>query len=138
LPRISIKAIVIAFVAEIAADILIQLFLIALFAGDRTHTHLSEAEARALMQEVFETTAFLPWAMVLGMATTVGGAYLAARLAKRIPYYHGLAMGLVAIAYIVIECKGSLDGYAWLGVVLTIPASLWGAHLAKKHMPPEP
>ena len=36
--------------------------------------------------------------MVFGTAaTTIGGAYLAARIAKRIPYYHGLAMGIVGM-----------------------------------------
>jgi len=135
-PRISIKAIAIAFIAEFAADILCQLFLFALFAGDAP-SQMSPEEQLAFTQKVVETTAFLPWAMVLGMATTVGGAYFAARLAKRIPYYHGLAMGIVGIVYILVVSRGDFDGYTWIGLLLTLPASLYGAHLARKHMPPE-
>jgi nicotinamide riboside transporter PnuC len=136
-PRISFKAIAIAFIAELAADILCQLFLFALFAGDMANSQMTAEEQQAFAQKVIETTALLPWAMVLGMATTVGGAYFAARLAQRIPYYHGLAMGIVGIVYILLMSRGDFDGYTWIGLLLTIPASLFGAHLARKHMPPE-
>jgi len=136
-PPISIKAIAIAFVAELAADFICQMLLFSVFAGDTSTSQMSAEELQALTQKIIETTAIIPVAMVLGMATTVGGAYFAARLAKKIPYYHGLAMGIVGVVYILIVSRGSFDGYTRLGLLLTIPASLYGAHLARKQMPPE-
>ena len=48
--------------------------------------------------------------MVFGMATTVLGGYLAARIAKRIPYYHGLAMGIVGMLFILITWDAGSSG----------------------------
>jgi hypothetical protein len=72
--------------------------------------------------------------MMFGTATTIGGGYLAARLAKQIPYYHGLAMGVLGIVYILVGWNGDLGWLNVLALLITIPASLYGAHLAKKHM----
>lgn len=135
MPPISFVAIAIAFIAELAADSLIQMFLFMLFAGDQLRTGMSEADYQALVQNVFETTALPYWVMAFGLATTIGGAYLAARIAKRIPYYHGLAIGIVGVLYVVIA-SDALDGQAWLGILLTIPLSLYGAHLARRHLGP--
>jgi len=136
MPPISFLAIAMAFATELVADWIIQMLLFMLFAGDQMHTGMSEEEYQALVQSVLQTTALPHWVMAFGLATTVGGAYLAARIAKRIPYYHGLAMGIVGIIYIV-AASDELDGQAWLGILVTIPLSLFGAHLARKHLPVE-
>jgi hypothetical protein len=134
MPPISFIAIVMAFAAELVADWLIQMFLFLMFAGDQLHTGMSDEEYQALVQNVLANTALPQWVMIFGLATTIAGAYAAARIAKRIPYYHGLAMGIVGIIYIVVA-SDALDGQAWLGILVTIPLSLFGAHLARKHMP---
>jgi hypothetical protein len=67
----------------------------------------------------------------------VGGAYLAARLARRIPYYHGLAMGILGVLFVLVTWNREAGWLNVLGMLVTIPASLYGAHLAKKHMPAE-
>ena len=104
MPSIDIKAIVIAFATEFAADFIIGSLLLVYFAGNQLVTgHDRRSRSSRSARRSYETTAYIPWAMVFGTATTVGGAYLAARIAKRIPYYHGLAMGIVAIVYIVIS-----------------------------------
>jgi hypothetical protein len=79
----------------------------------------------------------VPWMMLLGTSTTVGGAYLAARLARRIPYYHGLAMGILGVLFILVTWDRGLGWLNLLALLVTIPASLYGAHLAKKHLPTE-
>lgn len=137
-PPISFKAIAIAFTAELGADFFISLFVFGLFAGDRVVPNMSQDEFEEVARQVTNTTAYVPWMMVLGTATTVGGAYLAARLARRIPYYHGLAMGILGILFIFLTWNSELGWLNVLGLLVTVPAALYGAHLAKKHMPAEP
>ncbi len=137
LPPLSYRAIAIAFAAELVADFAISMFVFRFFAGDLLSPDMAEDEFDTVVRKVMATTAYVPWMMVFGTATTVGGAYLAARIAKRIPYYHGLAMGIVGMLYIVITWDGGLVWPNVLGLLITIPASLFGAHLARRHMPEE-
>jgi hypothetical protein len=136
-PPISFRAIVIAFAAELGADWIIGLLMFGFFAGGRWTPDMTHEEAEKLVQSVIDTTAIGPCLMVTGTITTILGAYFAARLAKRIPYYHGLAMGIVGMVYILATWTRDGQWIGWLGLVTTIPASLYGAHLAKKHMPQE-
>jgi len=137
LPPISLKAIAIAFAAELGVDFCLSIGVFGFFAGDLLNSGMSDSEFQEAARQVTLTTAYLPWMMVLGTATTVGGAYLAARLAKRIPYYHGLAMGILGVLFILVTWDSDLGWMNFLGLLVTIPASLYGAHLAKKHMPVE-
>ena len=89
LPRIDFKAVIIAFAAEFAADLMISALLFSLFAGDRITPDMTDAQFLEVRRAVLETTSCLAWLVLFGSATTVGGGYLAARLAKRIPYYSG-------------------------------------------------
>ena len=138
MPRISIKAIAVAFAAKLLADLLIQALVFPFFAGDLLAKDMSQEELQKVFRTVSETTAYVPWMFVLGTATTVGGGYFAARLAKRIPYYHGLAMGIVGVVWVLFAAAGSFGWLDAVGLLITIPASLYGAHLAKKHMSPQP
>jgi len=126
--------VIIAFAAEFAADLIIAHLLFMLFAGDRITPDMTDAQFLEVRRAVLEGTSCLAWLVLCGSATTVGGGYLAARLAKRIPYYHGLAMGIVGVIDIVVEWNSEFTGLAWMGIVTTIPLALVGAHLAKRHM----
>lgn len=138
MPPISIKAIAIAFSAEVGADILISFFVFYLFGQGLITPEMSQADFDKARQAVFDTTAYLPCMFVLGTATTVLGGYLAARLARRIPYYHGLAMGIVGLLFSLALWRSDMIWLDYVGLVITIPASIFGAHLARKHMPLEP
>jgi len=138
LPPISFKAIAIAFAAELGVDFFISLFVFGFFAGDALKQGMSDAEFQEVARQVTQTTAYVPWMMMFITATTVGGGYLAARLARIIPYYHGLAMGILGILFILVTWDGELGWMNFLGLLVTVPASLYGAHLAKKHMTPPP
>ena|SRR5689334_19340204 len=133
--RISLRAILIAFIAEIAADFIIQNLIMMFFAqgllpsGDPT-----EQEMRGVIKTVSAQSNYLLTTLVFGTATTIGGGYFAARLAKEFPYYNGLGIGIVGILFAAVV---STSGPAWfdaLGFLMSIPASIYGAHLAKKHM----
>jgi hypothetical protein len=137
MPPLSYRAIAIAFAAELVADFVISMFVFSFFAGDLLTPDMAEGEFDTVVRKVMETTAYVPWIMLFGTATTVGGAYLAARIAKRIPYYHGLAMGIVGMLFIVITWNSEIIWPNVLGLLITIPASLFGAHLARRHMPEE-
>lgn len=137
LPPISLKAVAIAFAAELGVDFCLSMFVFGFFAGDQVKAGMTDSEFEELARQITQTTAYVPWMMLLGTGTTIGGAYLAARLAKRIPYYHGLAMGILGVLFIFVTWNGDLGWMNVLGLLITIPASLYGAHLAKKHMPAE-
>jgi hypothetical protein len=137
LPPISFRAIAIAFAAELAADFVISLLVFRAFAGELVSAEMSEAEFEAVVSKVIATTAYVPWMMFFGTLTIVGGAWLAARIAKRIPYYHGLAMGIVGMLFTLLSWNAELLWPNILGLLVTIPASLYGAHLAKRQMPVE-
>jgi len=134
MPRISLQALIIAFAAEILVDLFVNQLVFGMFAGDRLVSDMGEQALLELAKNIMDTTIYLPVMFTFGSLTTVAGAYLAARLAKRIPYYHGLAMGIIGLlfsAFFWSEEPNSLD---YLGLLITIPLSLLGAHLARKRM----
>jgi hypothetical protein len=135
LPPINLKALAIAFAAELGADFLISLFVFGLFAGDLLRPGMNESEFAEVARQVRRDTPYVAWMMMLGIGTTVGGAWFAARLAKRIPYYHGLAMGILGLLYLLVTWNSELGWLNFLWLVIVIPASLYGAHLAKKTQP---
>jgi len=134
--RISILALVLAFLAEMGVDVLTQAILINAFAGDSLSPDMSDEAARQAFQTITQIPAFMTISFILGSATTVGGGYLAARLARRFPYYHGLGMGLIGIAFTLYMWREVTLWMGLLSLVSSIPLCIWGAHLAKKHMPP--
>jgi len=134
MPPISIRALLTAFSIEVLVDLLVGHLVLGVFAGPLLEPGMSAEEVTKVAKVVFDTTTYLQWMFVFGMGTTVAGAYLAARLAKRIPYYHGLAMGIIGMVFGLFfwhEETGWLD---YLGLILSIPFSLLGAHLARRRM----
>lgn len=126
-------AVVLAFLAEIVVDYIVQGSMLAAFGQGRLSRDMTDAELRSAVDAITSEPGFLLTLVVLGTATTVGGGYLAARLGKVVPYYHGLAIGLLGILLVVLTWGGPL----WLNLfalLMNIPASIYGAHIAKKHM----
>jgi hypothetical protein len=134
--RIKLSALARAFLAEFGVDILWQAILVNLLAGDLVTADMGDDAARQVLQTVSDMPTYKVLGFILGSATTVGGGYLAARLARQFPYYHGLGMGLLGIAFTLYLWQ---EQTFWLGlfsVLANIPLCIWGAHLAKRHMPP--
>jgi hypothetical protein len=134
MPRVSFHALITAFTSEILVDLLLHHLVLSIFAGDRPVANMSQEATRELLETISGTTPYLPTLLVCGSLTTVAGAYLAARLARRIPYYHGLAMGLIGIAFGLFFWSNQASWLDYLGLLSTIPLSLFGAHLARKRM----
>lgn len=134
--RISFFALVVAFLAEIGVDILSHSLLFYAFASGSIQADMGDAEFRQLYDTVSASSAFTLASLLLGSATTIGGGYFAARLARRYPYYHGLAMGLIGIAFTLYLWREQPLWLGLLSVVTNIPLCIYGAHLARRHMPP--
>jgi MFS family permease len=132
--RISLKAVAIAFFAETAADMLRASLLFGIFAQSGFSSDMSDEEMRKVAEAVAANSDYLLWTLVLGTATTVGGAYLAARIARKFPYYNGLAMGIAGILVLLIFWSGTPTWLNVISLLITIPASIYGAHIAKQHM----
>ena len=134
--RISIVAVVAAFLAEFAADLVIQNLLLMIFAVGDVSPDMGEDAARQLVQKIMESTGFTTATVILGSATVVGGGYLAARIARRFPYYQGLGIGILGIALTLYFWRLQPLWLSLLSLITNIPLSIWGAHLAKRHLPP--
>ena len=134
--RINLLALVLAFFAEIGVDILTQSVLFIFFGGDAISTDMSDEALQKVFDTVKEMPSYTFAAVLCGSATIVGGGYLAARIAQRYPYYHGLGMGLMGIAFVLFFWQAEPLWLNLLSLVSNIPLSIWGAHLAKRHMPP--
>lgn len=134
--RISIIAVIAAFGAEMIADQIIGAILVMALAAGTVETNMTEAAIQEALKAVTQTPAFLAATMVFGTATTVGGGYLAARIARKFPYYNGLAIGLVGLTLQLYLWRLNP---LWMNIIATltvIPMSVLGAHLAKPHLPP--
>ena len=130
--RIDLRAIVIAFFAELAIDMLVVQVLLMIFGHDIFTSGMSAEEVQKAIDTIVAKGSYVFASFVTGMSTTVLGGYLAARLAKGFPYYNGLGIGVVGVVFVL---SFATDGPLWftiLGVLLTIPASIYGAHLATK------
>ena len=131
--NIRIWAICVAFVAELVADLILSSLTLAMLADGSLSSDLDAETLRKATETILDSNEFLMSRVILGTATTIGGGYLAARLAKTFPYYNGLGIGLIGLIFGILQWGDPL----WLNffaVVTTIPASIYGAHLAKKHM----
>lgn len=131
--NIRLWAICVAFIAELVADLIISSVTVAVFADGSLSSDLDRDTLSRATEAILDSNEFLMSRVILGTATTIGGGYLAARLAKTFPYYNGLGIGLIGLIFGILQWGDPL----WLSVfaiVMTIPASIYGAHLAKKHM----
>lgn len=133
--KIRIGAVVIAFVAELAADQIISTILLIAFGHTDFAPEMSDSERQAFIASVWSDDAFVLFAFILGTATTVLGGYLCARIAKAFPYYNGLAIGIVGLVFTLLVMGEAPVWYTALGLLMALPASIYGAHLAKPHIP---
>lgn len=131
--RISWKFVLLAFAAEFVVDSIINSVLLIMFAHGTLSPDLDRESFRKASEIVINSSDFLLAKIVLGTATTVGGGYFAARLAKTFPYYNGLGIGLVGLALSIVFWGGPI-WFNLFGVLMVVPASIYGAHIARKHM----
>jgi hypothetical protein len=134
MPSISIRAVILATLAVLGIDILSGMVLAQMFGGPGFDSNLSKEEIRRAYQVLMQDVRYLTFGLILGTASTVLGGYLAARLARSMPYYNALAFGVLGM---LISMIGSGDLPTWLKIValgLSLPAAVLGGHIAKLRM----
>jgi len=133
--RINVVAVVIAFLTELGVDLIRSDVVMLILGYSAFKPGLSDDEAQKIAEAIGNGAPYLTASVLLGTATTIGGGYFAARLAKTYPYYNGLAIGLICLAEGLYFWQ---MGPLWLSLfsaLTVIPASIFGAHLAKPHLP---
>jgi hypothetical protein len=131
--RISWKFVCLAFLAEFIADNVVDNVLLLVLANGTLSPDLDQEAMKKAIDAIVSSSAFLLAKLVLGTATTIGGGYLAARLAKTLPYYNGLGIGLVGLVFSIIFWSNPI-WFGVFGLLMVVPASIYGAHLAKRQM----
>jgi hypothetical protein len=132
--RVSVKAVVIAFLLELGLDQVIQTVLLLVFGRGTFTSDMNEEQLRKAAEVLANSSTFLLAILVFGTATTIGGGYLAARLAKTFPYYNGLAMGIVGVVFGLFFWRMNPLWLSVVGTLTCVPAAIYGAHIAKGHM----
>lgn len=132
---ISVRAVVLASLAVIGVDIIWNFLLISLFGGPTFSSEMTDEQIRRALQVLFQDARYLTFALIFGTASTILGGYLAARLARSVPYFNALAFGILGLTLNVLT---SSDLPIWskiIGFGFTVPAALLGGHIAKQRMP---
>lgn len=132
--NISVRAVILASLAVFGVDIVTGSVLSALFGGPTFGSGMSDDQIRRALQVLMQDTRYLTLALFFGTASTILGGYLAARLARAVPYFNALAFGVLGLTVSMLT-SGELP--AWckiIGFGLTLPAALLGGHIAKLRM----
>lgn len=132
--NISIRAVIQASLAVFGIDIVVNFLLISLFGGPAFGSGMSQEQVRIALQVLFQDARYLTFALIFGTASTVLGGYLAARLARAVPYFNALAFGVLGL---IVGMLTAGDVPTWskvIGFGFTLPAALLGGHIAKVRM----
>jgi len=130
--EISGKAVLIAIVLVMAADLAIGLGLLVVLGSGTFRSGMSDQELLEWLDAVTLGTPNLLATALLGTLSTVMGGYVAARLAKRAPY---LNASMVAALGVLIGVATAKDYPLWFNLVgfgLVLPAALPGGHIAAR------
>lgn len=125
LSDIRIKAVIAGVIADNAGTLLIMTTLAALL----TARGLPEDEVMLRLK----STNGLLLGFILGMGCTIGGAYLAGRMAGSAEVVHGALVAAIGIAVMVIFRESGEP--LWFGVIAfsgMLPAGIFGGYLARK------
>jgi len=129
--NISIRAVILATLAVLGIDIVSGMVLTQMFGGPSFDPGLPREEIQRAYQVLMQDVRYLTLGLLFGTATTVLGGYLAARLARNMPYYNALAFGVLGILISMIGA-GSLPTWVKvIGLGLSLPAAVLGGHIAK-------
>jgi hypothetical protein len=129
---ISIKAVVLATLAVLGIDVVAGFMLAGWLGGDEVRNAATDEEIAAASAALLQNRGYLAAILLEGTATTVLGGYLAARLARVVPYFNALAFGILGL---VLGALLSVEVPTWfrvIGLSLTLPAALAGAWLWKR------
>ncbi|HEX7043969.1 MAG TPA: hypothetical protein VF203_05085 [Burkholderiales bacterium] len=132
--RIDLKALLFGIVADVGVTFVASVLLFALFAHGLVYPDMPPEEADAAMQALLSRGDFLLTSLVIGLACSALGGYVAARTAGRDLYLHA---GLVGLASLLLGLLAGTRGPIWFnvaGFLLVLPAALYGGYLADRRI----
>lgn len=132
--NISIRAVILASLAVFGIDIVSNFVLISLFGGPAFGSGMTDEQMRRALQVLFQDARYLTFALIFGTASTVLGGYLAARLARAVPYFNALAFGVFVLTISALTSGDLPMWFKVMGFGFTLPAALLGGHIAKVRM----
>lgn len=122
---INFKAIIVGAVADNAGTLLLMTVLAALL----VRTGLSEDEVMSRMK----SAAGLLLGLIVGLGCTVGGGYLAGRMAGRAEVLHGaLAAAVGLVLSIIFWESGDPLWFDITGFAMMLPAGMAGGYVAHR------
>ena len=130
--RINIKAVLIAAVSMFFLDLISGVLLLPLFSDIHVLDGSNAEQIDQALTAVTLSNAYLICALISGTITTILGGYMAARIAKKYPYFNAAAFGAVGIAIGIILSSDVPLWFDIIGYLSALPAALFGGHLAKR------
>ena len=130
--RINIKAVLIASVAMFFLDLISGVLLLPIFSDIHVLDSSNAEQIDQALRAVTLSNAYLICVLISGTVTTILGGYLAARIAKKYPYFNAAAFGVIGIAIGLVLSSDVPLWFDIIGYVSTLPAALYGGHLAKQ------
>jgi uncharacterized membrane protein len=134
--RVSFKGVALGVLVDIGGTVLASMLLLSWFVGDTIAPEMPPEEVEQIMRQLSRDGAFLTASLVLGLAFTGLGGYVAARVATRELY---LNAGLVGVVSLVLGLVFGGQAPLWFevaGVLLIVPAALYGGYLADRQLNP--
>ena len=130
----SVKAIALGALVMIALDIFTGVVSYMVFGGDTLQPGASQIEIKAMAESLQQNDGYLLTALAFGIATTVLGGFVTARLAPHLPLLNACALGVVGVV-IGLVLSGPADSPLWfevIGYMAVVPAAIYGGYLAKR------
>jgi hypothetical protein len=134
--RISIKAVAVGFLLTLGLDILTGIVMLLLRGNEITVAGRSSEQVSQDLADVTGSTSFLLMSIALGTLTTLVGGYVTARVAKRYPYFNGLAVGVLGALFGLFFWSENPVWFNLFALVTVIPTALLGAHIGARSLPP--
>ncbi len=129
--NIEIRSVVLATLAVFGIDFITGIVLFSIFSSDQI-TNASDEQMRAAALALAKDPGYLRAALILGTASTAVGGFLVARIARSIPYFNALAYGVLGMVLSTLTTGELPTWFRVVGIGLTVPASLLGAHLGRR------
>ncbi len=132
--RFSVKAIALGALVMIALDLLTGVVSYMVFGGDALKPGATPEEIQTMAELLQQNEGYLLTALVFGIATTVLGGYVTARLARQLPLLNACALGIVGVG-LGLLLSGPADSPPWfdaIGYIAIVPAAIFGGYLGRR------
>jgi hypothetical protein len=134
--RINAKAVALGFLLRIGLDTLLGIALLLMHSDEVTVTGRSAEQVSQDLAAVINSPSFLLFNIVFGSLTTMAGGFVAARLAKRYPYFNGFAVGVLGLAFGLLFWGSNPLWFNLFALATVIPTAVLGAHIAVRSVVP--